>query len=161
CHIHGIAMSYVYWICATHGYFYQLITAGGVADEVAIRTEAAALWQHFHQIDPARDAAAARVGGSMLTTFDSPDFGISMYLTGLGWQRSDAIAKALPSALYTGARTLTTFFTLQGYRLGQLNPPIETIARATCDLHQIQFDEAANVKRSSRDAMDVYSFEVS
>ncbi len=159
--IHGVHLSYAFWISALHGYLYQLVLYGAVGDEANIRSEAESMWARFHLIQPDREATPAVRKEEMLTTFDSDDFGVSMDLSNLGWRRSASIAKKLPSAILCGVRSEATFFTLQAFRLGELNPPINYIARAACVMHQVSLDDATNIHQSSNDGVDAYSFEVS
>jgi tetratricopeptide (TPR) repeat protein len=159
--IHGIALTYAYWVIATHGYFYQLVAYGAEADEDSVHSEAEDLWARFHLISSDRQAVAAAPVGEVLTTFDSTDFGVSMDVSGLGWRRSPRIAKELPSAIFSGERPGSTFFTLQAYRLGDLNPPIDYVARASCDVHQVSFDEATSVQHYWNGVVGTCTFEMS
>jgi len=159
--IHGMALDYAYWVSANHGYMYQLVAFGAEADEDSVHSDADDLWARFHLISTDRQAVAAAPVGDVLTTFDSTDFGISMDVSGLGWRRSPRIAKELPSAIFSGERPGSTFFTLQAYRLGDFDPPIDYIARASCDLHQISFDNATKVLHSSNGVIGTCTFEMS
>jgi tetratricopeptide (TPR) repeat protein len=160
-HVHGLAVSYSYWFAATHGYLYQLVAYGATEDESEVESQAFDLCQNFRLIDPNRMAAAAQSGGEPVGFFYSTDYGISMNLASSSWRRSARFAKLLPGAVLCGEQSATTYFSLQGYSLGALNPPIDYFARAACKLHQASFDDANNIQRStSPDGTEFCQFEV-
>jgi tetratricopeptide (TPR) repeat protein len=154
----GIAFAYSYWVATSHGYYYQLIGYGQQSDFNRVVSESGLLFTRFHLIDPAKQAVPSP-GTEPLGSFEAADFGVSMDLTGLGWYRSPRIAKELPSALLCGQHSSVSFFSLQAYRMNDLHPPIDDIARAFATLHSTSFDQATDVIHSTDGDIEICAFQ--
>jgi tetratricopeptide (TPR) repeat protein len=142
----------VHWCAETNGYVYQLIVRGLDADRDSIRTEAKALTENFHLLDPSRHASEQNV----VTAYSSIPFAYSIDLSGSRWSKWPSLNSDFDGADFGATRDRMAFFGIVPFYLHGEELPLDVFLRACASHLKLTIPEnSPNIRKSA----DTISFE--
>ncbi|MEA2709272.1 MAG: hypothetical protein QOF78_1873 [Phycisphaerales bacterium] len=139
-------VTYVHWVTVHNGYAYQLITAGGIADEAKVREAADAMHARWKP-KAARSTVALQPIQSQ--------YGYSIDIKAPGWRAWKTAAREMPDAEHGALLGMQTCMNVVPISLCGLDPDPRALCGGLVERFSLNLDKISNVQEVTNEPAGV------